>query len=156
MANPGLYWINNDSGDTRPRVRGERVRGHPAHLQLTGATAIDWEDIEIGGGPVAGRPVPLHRRHRRQLGEPVGDRRLPGARADRRDGDHHGALAGVEALHLRYPDGAHNAESLIADPVTGELMIIAKSSNGGPTNVYVAPAGLVAGSLTVMTRVATL
>jgi hypothetical protein len=65
-------------------------------------------------------------------------------------------LTGVSTLRLRYPDGAHNAESLLADPVTGELVIIAKNANGGAAGVYRAPGGLASGTTTTMTLVASL
>jgi hypothetical protein len=66
------------------------------------------------------------------------------------------SLGGVETLRLRYPAGARNAESLLVDPDTGELVIITKTASGGPATVYRAPGGLAAGSLTTLTEVATL
>jgi hypothetical protein len=66
------------------------------------------------------------------------------------------SLSGVAALTLKYPDGAHNAEALLIDPVSGELLIIEKVANGGPSRIYRAPASLVGGSTTTMSLVATL
>ena len=54
-------------------------------------------------------------------------------------------LAGVDALRLRYPDGPHNAEAMLVDPRTGDLVIITKVATGGPAGVYTAPGGARAG-----------
>ena len=62
-------------------------------------------------------------------------------------------LPAVETLHLTYPDGADDAEALIVDPVFGDIVIIAKSLNGGNVNVYQAPAHPAAGSTTALTKV---
>jgi hypothetical protein len=66
------------------------------------------------------------------------------------------ALAGEEALTLRYPDGPRNAEAIFVDPRSGELYVIEKSSDGGPVSIFRAPADLVAGSTTELTRVGAL
>jgi hypothetical protein len=65
-------------------------------------------------------------------------------------------LTGVGALHLKYPDGAHDAESLLIDPTTGQLLIITKKLTGGAVGVYAAPASLAAASTTTLTKIATL
>src|SRR5258707_7428233 len=64
-------------------------------------------------------------------------------------------LTGVETYNLKYPDGPHNAESLIVDPKSGEMVIIDKTSAGNPT-IYEAPGGLANGSTTTMQAVGTL
>src|SRR4051812_14329684 len=49
-----VYWVHNDSGDS---ARIFAVRNDGADLgaySLSGATAIDWEDIAVGPGPTAG------------------------------------------------------------------------------------------------------
>jgi hypothetical protein len=65
-------------------------------------------------------------------------------------------LTGVDTLTLKYPDGPKNAEALLLDPRSGELLVIQKSLTGGPVGIYSAPADLAAGSTTVLTRVGTL
>jgi hypothetical protein len=51
------------------------------------------------------------------------------------DGDRTGV-----AYSLRYPDGAHDAETLLAHPRTGRLFVVSKSVFGG--TVYAAPSRL--------------
>lgn len=54
-ANPGLFWVHNDSGD-EPRIF---LINQDLKILLTcnleGATNRDWEDIAIGPGPVEGK-----------------------------------------------------------------------------------------------------
>jgi hypothetical protein len=155
VANPDVYWAHNDSGDSA-RVFALGTSGATrATYTLTGASAVDWEDIAVGGGPVAGRSylyvadIGDNARSRSEVvvyrvAEPV----VSGSGTI--------ALGGVEALRLRYPDGAHNAEALLAHPQTGELVIVEKTSSGGAARLYRAPAGLQAGSVTTMTQVGSL
>lgn len=155
VASPGHYWVHNDSGDSARVFALTPAGATAATYTLTGASAVDWEDIAVGGGPVAGRSY----LYVADIGDNARARsevvvyRVPeptvGASGTI-------ALGGVEALRLRYPDGAHNAEALLADPQTGELVIVEKTSSGGTARVYRAPAGLQAGSLTTMSLAGTL
>jgi len=60
---------------------------------------------------------------------------------------------GADTLHLTYPDGAHDAETLMVDPMTGELIVVTKKITGGTVGIYRAPAGLAAGSTTQLEKV---
>jgi len=51
-----------------------------------------------------------------------------------------GTITGAEALVLRYADGAHNAETLLADPATGDLVIVTKIGGAGIAGAYRIPA----------------
>src|SRR5262249_10658922 len=54
-GNPGAWWTMNDSGDT-PRVFALEGDGRLlTTVDVTGAQAWDWEDIDIGPGP-GGKP----------------------------------------------------------------------------------------------------
>ena len=122
-AQPGVLWTHNDSGD-RPRLLALRTDGSLiAGLDVPGAEATDWEDIAVGpGGDLL-----------------VGD---IGDNAARRDGidvyrvpeprlaDGPAATAPATRLRLTYPDGAHDAESLLADRRTGEVVIVTKQLSG--------------------------
>ncbi|CAB4643916.1 unannotated protein [freshwater metagenome] len=156
-ANPGLLWVHNDSGDSA-RIFGLDGEGitHTT-LSLNGASAIDWEDIAVGRGPVAAKTyiyvgdigdnnsvrseIVIYR-----VAEPVVD--LAGSVS--------GSLSGVDAIRLRYPDGAHNAESLLVDPATGEIVVITKSMSGGAQNAYRVSGSVIPGVLTTMEYLATI
>ena len=52
---PGVYWTHNDSGDG-PFLYAIRTDGEYFGVwRVTGAQAIDWEDISVGPGPVRGK-----------------------------------------------------------------------------------------------------
>ncbi len=153
---PGVLWMHNDSGDSA-RVFAMTATGH--HLgwfTLAGAAHVDWEDIALGPGPQPGVSY-LY------VGD-IGDNSEvrasiavyrvaePGVDANNPPGDGQ-TLAGVDTLVLQYPDGAHDAEALIVDPVTGDLVIVAKQPSG-QAGVYVLPAGSAGGILTLAATIA--
>jgi hypothetical protein len=118
-----------------------------AEVSLAGAAAFDWEDIAAGRGAL----------YVGDIGDNIDQRdsvfvyRI----AEPRVGGGAPARTTVQAsaIELRYPDGAHDAEALLRDPVSGGLVIVTKSSTGR-SRVYVArkPA---AGKTTTMRRRAT-
>jgi hypothetical protein len=57
-----------------------------------------------------------------------------------------------ETFHLAYPDGPHDAETLLADPATGRLFVVTKSPLRG--TVYAAPQRLSASGVNRLTAVA--
>ena len=59
-----------------------------------------------------------------------------------------GATAPAARLRLRYPDGAHDAEALLVDPLRGDLVIVTKAL--GSARAYRASARLPAGSRTTL------
>jgi hypothetical protein len=150
----GVWWANNDSGDSaRLFAVGKKGRSL-GEFHLAGATATDWEDIGIGPGPNAGvsylyaadigdnaeaRPsVQLYR-----VPEPAVDPAKPVSAPQ--------TLDGVATLTLKYPNGPHNAEAFFVDPKTGRLYIVTKKF--GAAGLYRAPAALKAGSTTTLKKV---
>jgi hypothetical protein len=141
----GLLWSHDDSG-AGPVLFALRADGRVAARPIvTGAQAIDWEDIAAGPGP-DGRPL-LY------VGD-IGDNATRRASVDvyrvaePRVGA--GATAPAARLRLRYPDGAHDAEALLVDPVRGDLVIVTKAL--GVARAYLASAGLPAGSQATLRR----
>ena len=144
-SQPGLLWSHDDSG-AAPVLFGLRADGRvAARPTVTGAQAVDWEDIAAGPGP-NGRPL-LY------IGD-IGDNvsRRPAVDvyrvAEPRVGD--GATAPAARLRLRYPDGAHDAEALLVDPLRGDLVIVTKAL--GAARAYGASATLPAGSNATLRR----
>ena len=128
VINPSRYRVHNDSGDAA-RIFALTPTGVTRVVySLSGAKAVDWEDIAVGGGPAA-RVSYIY------VGD-IGDNarsraeivvyRVREPKVGPRNGTF--ALRGVAALRLRYPDGAHNAEALVVDPRTGALVIIENRS----------------------------
>jgi hypothetical protein len=154
--NPGVLWVHNDSGDSA-RIFALGANGTTrGTYTLSGAKAVDWEDIARGPGPDPDRPA----LYVGDIGDNAAARaaivvyRVPEPEVGRNAGAV--TLEGVDALELRYPDGAHDAESLLVDPKSGELFVITKNLAGGPVGVYRAPADLAANSTTMLERVGTI
>jgi hypothetical protein len=148
---PDVLWTHNDSGD-RPRVLAVSPSGALlADVAITGAAAVDWEDIAIGRAPGGGDALYLA-----DIGDNGTDRadvavyRVP--EPDPAGGGPGGPRASAPAarLGLRYPDGAHDAEALLVDPVSGALAVVTKSF-AGESRVYVA-ARPSAGATTLLRR----
>lgn len=134
----GVRFAHNDSGDTA-RVFALSTHGDAlGTVTIVGAGAFDWEDIALGAGPggvdalfladmgdsgKGGRTtVTVYR-----VLEPV----PPGTGAT-------GVTDPAVAIRLTYPDGAHDAEALLVDDRTGDLVIVTKGGDARPT-VYRAP-----------------
>lgn len=131
----GILWTHEDSGNPADLVAirpdGKVVRT----FRLAGVTARDWEDIAVGPGPSADPPAtyvylgdigdnladqPTF--HAVRVREPVVD----AAAADAKRTE----LEGAVSLTGRYPDGPHDAEALLSDPRTGDLIVVTKSDKG--------------------------
>ena len=144
---PGVVWTHNDSGDeARLFAVGSDGRTR-AVLTLAGAQARDWEALAAGRDD-RGRPalfagdigdnngvwpeVAVYR-----VAEPVvlRDATVPAVR-----------------YRLRYADGPHNAEALLADPRSNRLYVATKAESGG--GLYRAPARLDPAGVNVLQRVA--
>jgi hypothetical protein len=144
-SQPDLLWSHDDSG-AGPVLFGLRADGRvTARPTVAGAQAVDWEDI--AAGPAAdGRPL-LY------IGD-IGDNasRRPLIEVYRVAEPRAGAAATAPAarLRLRYPDGAHDAEALLADPLRGDLVIVTKAL--GAARAYRASARLPGGSQTTLRR----
>ncbi len=144
-SQPGLLWSHDDSG-AAPVLFGLRADGRvAARPAVTGAQAVDWEDIAAGPGP-NGRAL-LY------IGD-IGDNasRRPAVDVYRVAEPSIGAAATAPAAHLRlrYPDGAHDAEALLVDPLRGDLVIVTKAI--GAARAYGASAKLPAGSNATLRR----
>lgn len=122
-----VIYAHNDSGDSA-RFFALRFDGsHLAEFTLQFSSARDWEDMAIGPGPSGGDWL--------YFGD-IGDNAevrgyvLVFAVAEPDDPTVDDDLGGVERYFLEYPDGAHNAETLMVDPRTGDLYILTKASDG--------------------------
>lgn len=148
---PGVLFLHNDSGDG-PHFFAIGPDGRKAgEYHLRGATAVDWEDIALGPCP-AGACV--------YLGD-IGDNDAARAEAviyrvpepPTTGGDD--LDVAWDALPFRYPDGPHNAETLLVHPTTGDLYVVTKVA-AGASGVYVLRAPHAPGPARTAERVATL
>jgi hypothetical protein len=127
---PGVLWAHNDSGD-RARVYALRTDGSLiASLDVPGAEATDWEDIAVGpGGDLLIADIGDNAAQR----PAIDVYRVPEPRlADRAT-----ATAPATRLRLTYPDGPHDAETLLADRRSGDIVVVTKAFSGR-SGVYTA------------------
>lgn len=129
---PGHLWVINDSGGPvlfAVDTSGTRV----GHVVLESADLVDWE--ALAAGPCGGG-------HCLYVGD-IGDN---GARRRHvtvyrvREPHPSDASAPATAFHAAYPDGAHDAETLLIAP-DGTLHILTKGSTG-PVALYRFPRDL--------------
>ncbi|HYJ46253.1 MAG TPA: hypothetical protein VEV81_06530 [Pyrinomonadaceae bacterium] len=156
--NPDVFWTHNDSGDGPIIYAFDRKGRSRGRWHVTDAQAVDWEDIAAGPGPRAGVSY-LY------IGD-IGDNdtrrdyvtvyRVP--EPETADDDGSAPVGGKhvtepsEALRLKYPDGRHNAETLMVHPKTGDLYIITKDFTSA-TGVYKLKAPFTTTGINTLTRV---
>lgn len=124
-----LFWANEDSG-ADPSLHALREDGTTVgRWTLPGAENTDWEDIATGPGPQGPVLYAADIGDNLERRDSVSVYRVPEPSSP----EGGGATAPAERLELVYPDGPHDAEALIVDPVRGTLLIFTK---GLPGAVY--------------------
>ena len=126
-AHDGVLWLHNDSGDSARAFAINSDGVLLGELPIGGALALDWEDMSLGPGPAAGVDY-LY------FGD-IGDNFMfrPFVTAYRVPEPDPALLDGPEvatAINLHFPDGPHDAETLMSDPTTGDLYIVSKVASG--------------------------
>ena len=132
---PGLFWTHNDSGDGPLLYAFDREGRRRGVWSVTGAKANDWEDVAAGPGPQKGQSylyvgdIGDNERGRKQI--IVYRVAEPAVTADTvvNNSVEPYQTATAEAIHLKYPDGRHDAEALAVHPATGDLYVITKTRN---------------------------
>jgi hypothetical protein len=156
--NPGLLWTHNDSGDLPLVYALDRAGRSRGTWRVEGAQAIDWEDIAAGPGPAQGQSylyagdIGDNDRAREfvvvyRFPEPEVSATEAPPKEARRAGP-------AEAIRLKYPDGAHNAEALAVHPTTGDLYVITKAS--AEAGVYKLAAPFDPKAVNTLVKIATL
>jgi hypothetical protein len=141
---PRRAWAHNDSG--RPVLVSLDDRGVvTGQFQLTGASVEDWE--AIAAGPCAAGSC-LY------IGD-IGDnnaerKRITIYRVPEPDGASQ-SVSIHDGFHAIYPDGAHDAETLLVTP-KGDLFIVTKGDTG-PVAIYRLPHTMKSGATVELERV---
>ncbi len=131
--NSGVLWTHNDSGGL-PRIFAMNLSGnHLGIFNLLNAENYDWEDIAAGPGPVEGQQylyigdIGDNDKVRSSISvyrmlEPVVDRHQTAVTMN---------VSDVDKLQMQYPGNqAYDAETLLVDPVSGDLFIVTKNTSG--------------------------
>ena len=137
---PNVFWTHNDSGDDAFIYALDRTGKKLGTWAVTDARNIDWEDIagykdrvgkcfiyigEIGDNDAKRAEHTIYR-----VAEPrvsPDDASTSRERPSRTDA--------AQALKFTYPDGSHDAETLLVEPRTAEIYVVTKRKSG-PAGVY--------------------
>lgn len=139
--NPEFLWTHNDSGDGPAVYCLTRAAVRCGTWALTGAEALDWEDMAAGPGPVASQPY----LYMGDIGDNNKNRadvivyRVAEPMAPSADATTLQATEPAEVIRLQYDDGAHDAEALMVHPTKGDIYVVTKDA--ADTGVYKAAAG---------------
>jgi hypothetical protein len=123
-VNPGYLWGHEDSGTPNQL----QLIGHDGVVKkviyLNGVTNRDWEDMAVADGQV-------------YIAE-TGDNAqvYPGYSFYRfpEPSQNTDTVKNIETISFTYPDGPHDAEAFLVDPVTMDIFIITKADN--PSRIY--------------------
>ena len=132
-AHPGVLWTHNDSGDG-PYLYATDLRGSDlGFLLVSGAAAIDWEDMALGPCPTrAGSCVYLaDTGDNLEVRPSVTVYAVPEPDPPTGPGDTLRTTAAPAILQLRYPDGSHDVEAIYVAPRGGALYLVSKGRSGG-------------------------
>lgn len=155
---PGVYWTHNDSGDGPFLYSFDRLGKSRGVWRISGAAARDWEDIAAGPGPLRKRSylyvgdIGDNRQDRstivvyRILEPTITSEDAQSTKLKPR------IIDAFESIQLRYPDGKHDAETLLVHPSSGDLYVVAKEL-WGKARVYKATAPLDTGKTITMVLV---
>jgi hypothetical protein len=140
----GRFWSHNDSGDPVLIALDEagRVTGR---LRIDGATVEDWESVAVGECQ-SGSCIYVA-----DIGDNDAERdrmtiyRIPEPAAAS------GSVKVSDVFHATYPDGAHDAESLLI-AADGRLYVVTKGETG-PVSMYRFPNELKSGTTVRLERV---
>jgi hypothetical protein len=129
--NAGVLYIHNDSGNPNQVYLTNGTGANIGTLILTPFGNRDWEDIAVGPGPVAGMSYVY-------VGD-IGDNnlqyssvfiyRFPEPNLSGKAIPYIADIPAVDIIELKYPNGSHNAETLMVDPLTKDIYIASKASN---------------------------
>ena len=134
--NIGVLWTHNDSGDSA-RIFAINTHGELLGIyHIAGAKNRDWEDIEVGPGPVDGENYIY-------ISE-TGDNdakykkkyvyRVPEPKVDTNQTFVYKTLKNCDKITFKYPDGPRDAETLLLDPLNKDIYVISKREKN--VNVY--------------------
>ncbi len=153
---PGVFWTHNDSGDGPYLFAIDRRARTLARFEVPGATNVDWEDIAMGPG-ADGKPAlyvgDIGDNNRNRADNAV--YRVPEPPVEAGHFRREARTAPGDKFPYRYPDGAHDAETLLIHPRTGEIVLVTKEGDGH-SGVYAFPQPLTPDRLVTLRKIGAL
>lgn len=124
-VSPSVLWSHNDSRGGARIFAFDTTGTDLGSFDVPGVFAFDWEDLAAGPGPDgAGDYLYVA-----DIGDNFGIRRGQIAIYRVPDVDPvtlNGSFAETVSLPYRYPDGSHNAEAILVDPIERALYVVTK------------------------------
>lgn len=136
-AHPDVLWSHNDSGDGPYLYATDRRGTDRGRLTVSGADAIDWEDMALGPCPVASKAAAATCVYLADTGDNL-ERRpfvtlyaIPEPRPPQHAGDTLRTTRAARVLQLRYPDGSHDVEAIYVSPRDTAVYLVSKGFRRG-------------------------
>ncbi len=151
----GVLWGHSDAQGSGARVYAISTEAVLlGTFTLNGVSDYDFEDIARGPGPEEG----VSYLYIADTGDNSEIRSSVKIYRFEEPSDYGGGIiTGVETIELTYPDEAHDSESLLIDPLTGDLVLVEKDRAGhGMSGIFWAEAPLSTNSPTELTQVGSL
>lgn len=155
---PNVYWTHNDSGDGPFVYAFDSTGASRGVFRVAGAQARDWEDVGVGPGPERGKSylylgdIGDNEEKREEIVVYRAAEPTLTAAEKALTKDKPGTTRPAEAIRLRYPDGKHDAETLLVHPASGNLYIVTKVMLRNAT-VYEATAPLNVSQVITLKRI---
>lgn len=127
-SQPGILWVHNDSGDEAAVYAIDPQGRTLAKILLIGVDVVDCEDIAFGPGSDGGDCLYLADiGDNAAVRETVSIYRFPEPQIEiREDGQFVQFAVECDVIELVYPDGPRDAETLLIDPISGDVVIVSK------------------------------
>ncbi|MEB2784973.1 hypothetical protein [Algoriphagus persicinus] len=119
---PGVIYVHNDSGGEAAVYLLDTLGQNLGKIEFLGTENRDWEDLAIGPGGDGKSYIYVGEiGDNNAIHEEIAIYRIP-------EPDARNPLSQVipEKIILKYPGGARDAESLMVDPISGDIFIISK------------------------------
>jgi hypothetical protein len=124
---PGVYWSHNDSDNPFEVVALREDGTVVARFPLTGGSNVDCEDLALGP---CRRAVARDCLYLADIGDNLERRGRLVVYEIPEPAVLDGAPLAARNLAFQYPDGAHNAETLLVDPHDARLYVVTKVIDG--------------------------
>jgi hypothetical protein len=130
-ANPGVLYGHEDAGGMPRFFAFDKTGKTLGEYRLTGGVLTDWEDIAVGPGTDDRQYVFIG-----DFGDNSGNRtevqviKVPEPDVSVSQAAVMVDIATFDVLRFTFPDGANNTETLMVDPVTKDILLVTKSTDG--------------------------
>src|SRR5690606_9854226 len=156
VKNKGMIWSHNDSGHANVLFLIDTKTGEiMARYTITGAVNLDWEDMEIAIDPTTGEPY-VYVADIGDNGESRPVYSIYKFKEPEYVSEHYGrniqwSPEDFFRINFTYPDGSHDAESLLVDPKTNDIYLVTKRDY--LSTLYVLPFPYKTASVNTMVKV---